>query len=69
MCTCIRRKVEVKDGYNGDEDAWNDDVDDVVQRLPLNDQVEGHLLIEVVFHDLSARFVSDVPLSAFFRNI
>lgn len=64
VSTCIRRQVEVKDGDDGDEDAGDDDVQDVVQRLPLDDQVEAHVLIVVVVHVLSARLVPDVPLAA-----
>lgn len=35
--TCIRGQVEVKDGDDSDEDTGDDDVQHVVQRLPLND--------------------------------
>lgn len=67
-CTCIRRQVEVKDGDDGDEDAGDDDVQDVVQRLPLDDQVEGHVLIQIIIHVLPARLVSDLPLAPLWRN-
>lgn len=64
MCvTCIRRQVEVKDGDDGDEDAGQDDVEDVVQGLPLNDQVEGHVFVIVIVHVLPAGLVSDAPLA------
>lgn len=61
---CIRRQIEVKDGDDGDEDARQDDVQHVVKGLPLNDQVEGHLLVQIVVHVLPARFVSNDPLAA-----
>lgn len=61
---CIRRQIEVKDGDDGDEDARQDDVQHVVEGLPLNDEVEGHLLIQVVVHVLPARLVSDDPLAS-----
>lgn len=67
--TCIRGQVEVKDGDDGDEDAGEDDVQHVVQRLPLDDQVEGHLLILIIIPVLPARLVSDVPLAALWRDI
>lgn len=67
--TCIRRQVEVKDGNDGDEDAREDDVEDVVQRLPLDDQVEGHVLILIVICVLPAWLVSDVPLAALWTNV
>lgn len=67
--TCIRRQIEVKDGDDGDENAGDDDVQDVVQRLPLNDQVEDHVLVPIVIYDLPARPVSDVPLAALWRNV
>lgn len=66
--TCIRGQVEVKDGDDGNEDAGEDDVQHVVQRLPLDDKVEGHLLILTVLHVLPARPVSDVPLAALWRD-
>lgn len=66
-CTCIRRQVEVKDSNDGDENAGKDDVEDVVQRLPLDDQVKSHVLI-LVIHVLPAWLVSDVPLAALWRS-
>lgn len=67
--TCIRRQVEVKDGDDGDEDAGEDDVQDVVERLPLDDQVEGHVLILIIIYVLPARLVSDVPLATLWRSV
>lgn len=61
---CIRRQIEVKDGDDGDEDARQDDVQHVVERLPLDDQVEGHLLVLIVVHVLPARLMSDDPLAS-----
>lgn len=69
VVTSVRRQVEVKDGDDGDEDAGDDDVDDVVQRLPLDDQVEGHFFVQVIVHVLPAWFMSDVPLSTLCQNI
>lgn len=69
LYTCIRRQVEVKDGDDGDEDAGEDDVQHVVQRLPLDDQVEGHVLVLIVVHVLPARPVSDVPLASLWKNV
>lgn len=66
--TCIRRQVEVEDGDDGDEDAGEDDVQHVVQGLPLDDQVEGHVLVIIIVHVLPARLVSDVPLAALWRK-
>lgn len=39
--TCIWWQVEDEDGQDGDEDAWGNDVDQVEERLPANDEVEG----------------------------
>ena len=39
--TCIRWQVEDEDGQESDEDAWGNDVDQVKERLPANDEVEG----------------------------
>lgn len=66
--TCIGRQVEVEDGDDGDEDAGEDDVQHVVQGLPLDDQVEGHVLVIIIVHVLPARLVSDVPLAALWRK-
>lgn len=61
---CIGRQVEVKDGDDGDEDARQDDVQHIVEGLPLYDQVEGHLFILIVVHVLPARLMSDDPLAS-----
>lgn len=66
--TCIRWQVEVEDGDDGDEDTGEDDVQDVVQGLPLDDQVEDHVLVLVVAHNLPARLVRDVPLAALWEE-
>lgn len=66
--TCIRGQVEVKDGDDGDEDAGEDDVQHVIQGLPLDDQVEGHVLVLIIVRVLPARPVSDVPLAALWRK-
>lgn len=39
--TCIWWQVEDEDGQKSDEDAWGNDVDQVEERLPANDEVEG----------------------------
>ena len=62
--TGIRGQVEVEDGDDGDEDAGDDDVEDVVQGLPLDDQVEGYIFVHVLIHVLLAGLVADVPLTA-----
>ena len=62
--SCVGGQVEVEDGDDGDEDAGDDDVEDVVQRLPLDDQVEGDVLVQVVTHVLLAGLVTNVPLAA-----
>lgn len=61
---CIRWQIEVEDGDDGDEDARKDDVEHVVEGLPLDDEVEGHLLVVIVIHDLPARLMSDDPLAS-----
>lgn len=43
-------KVVDQRGQEGDEDAGNDDVDDVEERLALDDQVEGDVLVLVALH-------------------
>lgn len=65
--TCIWWEVEDKDGQNGDENAGDDDVDDVEQRLSSDHQVEGDVLIEGVCRDcvLTGRAVTDLPLPIF----
>lgn len=42
--TCIWRQVEDEDGQESDEDAWGNDIDQVEERLPANDEVEGDFL-------------------------
>lgn len=42
--TCIWRQVEDEDGQKSDEDAWGNDIDQVEERLPANDKVEGDFL-------------------------
>lgn len=66
--TCIRGEVEVKDGDDGDENTGDYDVDYIVQRLPLNDQVEDHVLKQIVTHALPAWLVHDAPLAALWGN-
>lgn len=39
--TCIWWQVENEDGQESDEDTWGNDVDQVEERLPANDEVEG----------------------------
>lgn len=39
--TCIWRQVEDEDGQESDEDARGNDIDQVEERLPTNDEVEG----------------------------
>lgn len=63
MFTCIGRQIEVEDGDDSNQDARDDDVDDVVQRLPLDDQVKSHFLIFVIKCVLPAWLVSYVPLT------
>lgn len=42
--TCIWRQVEDEDGQESDEDAWGNDIDQVEERLPANDEVEDDFL-------------------------
>lgn len=65
VLTCPRWQVEDKYGQHAGEDAGDDDVDDVEQGLPLYDEVKGDVLIQVLFHILSRRFVTDGPFSVF----
>lgn len=51
--TCSRRQVEDKYSQNAGEDAGDNDVDDVEKRLPLYDQIEGDVLIQILFNVLS----------------
>lgn len=50
--TCSGRQVEDKYSQHHGEDAGHDDVDDVEERLPLYDEVEGDVLIQVLLHVL-----------------
>lgn len=61
--TCSGRKVKDEYGQNAGEDAGDDDVDDVKERLPLDDEVEGDVFIQLLLDVLSAGFVADGPLS------
>ncbi len=63
MATCTRWQIEDKYGQHTGEDAGQDDVNDVEQRLPLNDQVEGDVLIQVIVNVLSAGLVTNLPLT------
>lgn len=65
VLTCSRRQVEDKYGQHAGEDAGQDDVDDVEERLPLYDEVEGDVLIQVLLNVLSGGFVTDGPFSVF----
>lgn len=53
VLTCSRRQVEDKYSQHAGEDAGDDDVDDVEKRLPLYDEVEGDVLIQVLLNILS----------------
>jgi len=59
--TCIRRQVEVKDGNDGDEDTGQDDVKHVIHGLPLDDQVEGDVLVQVLSNILLRNLMPNVP--------
>lgn len=61
--TCIRWQVEVKNGNDGDEDTGQDDVKHVIHGLPLDDQVEGDVFIQVLSHILPRNLVTNVPFS------
>lgn len=61
--TCSRRKVKDEYCQNASEDARDDNVDDVEERLPLDDEVEGDVLIQLLLDILSAGFVTNGPLS------
>lgn len=63
MGTCTRWQIEDKYGQDTGKDAGHDDVNDVEQRLPLNDQVEGDVLIQVIVDVLSAGLVTNLPLT------
>lgn len=61
--TCSRWKVEDEYCQNTSEDAGNDDVDDVEERLPLDDEVEGDVFVQLLLDVLPAGFVTNGPLS------
>lgn len=62
--TSVGGQVEVEDGYAGEEDTGDDDVEDIVERLPLDDQVEGDVFIQVLTDlILPAGLVADVPFT------
>lgn len=61
--TCSGRKVEDEYGQDTGEDAGDDDVDDVEERLPLDDKVEGDVLIQLLFDVFSGGFVTNGPFS------
>lgn len=65
VLTCSRRQVEDKYSQHAGEDAGHDDVDDVEKRLPLYDEVEGDVLIQVVLNVLSRGLVTNGPFSIF----
>ena len=68
ILTGVGGKVEVGDGDDGDEDAGNYDVENVVHGLPLHDEVEGDVLVILGTMDvLPRRLVPDDPLSPFCR--
>lgn len=60
--TCSRRKVKDEYSQNASEDAGDDNVDDVEERLPLDDEVEGDVFIQLLLDVLSAGFVTNGPL-------
>lgn len=61
MLTCSRGQVEDKNSQHAGEDAGHDDVDDVEQRLPLYNEVEGDIFIQVLLNVLPGGFVTDGP--------
>lgn len=61
--TCPWWQIEHKYSQHTSEDAGHDDVDDVEEWLPLNDQVEGDVFIEIILDVLPAGFVANLPLS------
>lgn len=65
VLTCSGRQVEDKYSQHAGEDAGHDDVDDVEKRLPLYDEVEGDVLVQVLLYVLSGGFVTDGPFSVF----
>lgn len=63
MLTCSRRQVEDEYSQHTGEDAGHDDVDDVEERLPLYDEVEGDVLVQIISNVLPAWFVTYGPFS------
>lgn len=61
--TCSGRKVKDEYGQDTGEDAGDDDVDDVEERLPLDDEVEGDVLIQLLFDVFSGGFVTNGPFT------
>lgn len=61
--TCSGREVKDKYGQDTGEDAGDDDVDDVEERLPLDDKVESDVLIQLLFDIFSGGFVTNGPFS------
>ena len=45
LLSCIWWEVEDKDGQERDEDAWGNDVDQVEERLPPNNEIEDNFLM------------------------
>lgn len=43
--TCIWWQIEDEDGQESNEDTWCNDIDQVEERLPANDEVEGDFLM------------------------
>lgn len=68
ILTCVWGQVEVEDGDDGDEDAGNNDIQDIVSWLPLDDQVEGDVLVIVLSYILPGRLVSDMPFATLWRT-
>lgn len=70
----VCRQVVDQAGQKGDEHAGDDDVNDVEERFPFNDQVEGDVLVLVALHGnvLVGVFlgwpVDDLPLTVLCRH-
>lgn len=63
VLTCSRRQVEDKYSQHAGEDTGHNDVDDVEKRLPLYDEIEGDVLIQVLLDILSCWFVTNGPFT------
>jgi len=65
----VSGQVEDKDGHEGNEDAGCDDVDDIEERLALDDEVEGDVLVLTALRGvvrvdvLAGRAVDDFPFT------